>query len=90
MATPKNLQETNWLSIEVNENNIKTIKEYVDSLNNQVENLLNVLADLKGSLIVSGETELKGNVKIDNLPTSDPGVAGQLYKDSSGNVKISG
>jgi len=31
-----------------------------------------------------------GAVNMTALPTSDPGVAGQLYKDSSGNVKVSG
>jgi hypothetical protein len=37
-----------------------------------------------GSLKISGES-----IDFTNLPTSDPGVVGRLYRDGSGNVKIS-
>ena len=43
------------------------------------------LTDSSGTLTVSGSGS---KVNFSNLPTSDPGVAGQLYRDS-GTVKVS-
>lgn len=35
------------------------------------------------------KNELSGQIFLKNLPDSDPSISGQLYKDSSGNLKVS-
>ena len=48
-------------------------------------------ATLSGALTVSGDVTLStaGAIKMTNLPSSDPSVAGQLYTDSTGQVIVS-
>lgn len=62
---------------------VKTITTEVKALTNEIEALTTKITEL-----LATKAEFTGIVKIDNLPTSDPGVTGQLYNDT-GTVKVS-
>jgi hypothetical protein len=45
--------------------------------------------DLQYAQFTRTKNELSGQIFLKNLPDSDPSISGQLYRDSSGNLKVS-
>ena len=47
------------------------------------QNVASVAGDFSGDVVMSGD------INFSNLPTSDPGVAGQVYVHTDGTLKVS-
>ena len=72
---------------ELNQNII--VKSYDSQTRLSLDGLFVNSSNTQYARLTRSENELSGIIKMKNLPTSDPQVEGVVYRDSSGNLKVS-
>ena len=93
----KQLSAYQWKNAETNEEDIQTLFENIKIVATALDKTRELTESIQASLnslvaqvnsILTTKADFKGIIIAENLPTSDPSVAGELWNDN-GTVKVS-